>query len=139
MILRRSDHPWVRFQREERERAEAAANAEAEAEHQLAVAAQRAEREQFAHERAIQQAFDHRNRRAADAMLVRVGISVGDADVEDGDYFGVPVVEAARLCARSDGGEILASDMVRLLVDRRPDRGRTGRFDPINRGCSSRC
>ena len=52
---------------------------------------------------AVQQAFEVRNRRAEHALLVRVGISVGDADVEDGDYFGVPVVEAARLCARADG------------------------------------
>ena len=38
------------------------------------------------------------------------------ADVEDGDYFGLPVVEAARLCAKADGGEILATEFVRMLA-----------------------
>lgn len=65
---------------------------------------------------AIQQAFE---RRAEHALLVRVGVSLGDADVEDGDYFGRPVVEAARLCASASGGEILVADVVRLLTGSR--------------------
>jgi len=65
---------------------------------------------------AIQQACEVRNRRATEPLLVRIGLSLGDADVEDGDYFGVPVIEAARLCARAEGAEILATDVVRLLA-----------------------
>jgi class 3 adenylate cyclase/tetratricopeptide (TPR) repeat protein len=63
----------------------------------------------------IQQSFDARNRRTDEPLVVRVGVSLGDADVEDGDYFGVPVVEAARLCARAEGGEILVANVVRHL------------------------
>ena len=68
---------------------------------------------------AAQQAFELRNRRAAEPMSIRVGVAIGDADVEDGDYFGVPVVEAARLCATAGGDEILISEMVRLLAGAR--------------------
>jgi class 3 adenylate cyclase/tetratricopeptide (TPR) repeat protein len=67
----------------------------------------------------IQQAFDLRNRRADEPLMVRVGVSLGDADVEDADYFGVPVVEAARLCAHADAGEILVADVVRHLAGTR--------------------
>ena len=67
----------------------------------------------------IQRAFELRNHGAADELLIRVGISLGDADVDAGDYYGVPVVEAARLCAAADGGGILATDVVRLLTGSR--------------------
>ena len=53
---------------------------------------------------------------SSEALSIRVGVAVGEAESEDGDYFGLPVVEAARLCARAEGGEILATDMVRLLA-----------------------
>jgi predicted ATPase len=49
-------------------------------------------------------------------MSMRVGLAVGDAEPEDGDWYGRPVVEAARLCARCEGGDILVTDMVRLLA-----------------------
>ncbi|HEX5369783.1 MAG TPA: adenylate/guanylate cyclase domain-containing protein, partial [Dehalococcoidia bacterium] len=39
--------------------------------------------------------------------VVRIGISAGDADGENGDWFGRCVVEASRLCAAASGGEIL--------------------------------
>jgi class 3 adenylate cyclase len=68
---------------------------------------------------AVQRAFERRNRRAAHPLLVRVGISLGDADVEDGDFFGRPVVEAARLCAQAQGGDVLVADVVRLLAGSR--------------------
>jgi len=34
---------------------------------------------------------------------VRIGIALGDATCEDGDYFGTPVIEASRL-VRDGGG-----------------------------------
>ncbi len=53
---------------------------------------------------------------------MRVGISVGDVTVEsDGDVFGAPVVEASRLCAAAEPGEILAVDLVKTMA-----RGRVG-------------
>jgi class 3 adenylate cyclase len=50
---------------------------------------------------AMQQAVDARNRRAEERLGVRIGVSLGEATAEDGDYFGEPVVESARLCARA--------------------------------------
>ena len=38
---------------------------------------------------------------------------------EEGDCFGDPVVEAARLCALCESGQILAADIVRLAAGRR--------------------
>ena len=46
---------------------------------------------------------------------MRIGLSLGEASVEDGDYFGEPVVEASRLCAAAEGGQILVSDLVRQV------------------------
>jgi pentatricopeptide repeat protein len=68
---------------------------------------------------AMQQAIERHNQRADDAALsVRIGISTGEATEEDGDYFGDPVVEAARLCAAADGGQILATEVVKLMAGR---------------------
>jgi len=49
---------------------------------------------------AMQRAVERHNRRIRDSRLeMRVGVSVGDASYEDGDWFGTPVVEASHLCA----------------------------------------
>jgi class 3 adenylate cyclase/energy-coupling factor transporter ATP-binding protein EcfA2 len=47
---------------------------------------------------------------------IRIGISAGDVTLENGDCFGAPVIEASRLCDRAEGGQVLASDLVRLLA-----------------------
>lgn len=69
----------------------------------------------------LQQAFDARNRHATDGERfdLRVGISAGDAFEEAGDFFGPPVVEAARLCATAEGGQILVSAGALTLLDTR--------------------
>ncbi len=67
----------------------------------------------------MQQGVEQSNRVSPEAVGLRVGLSVGEAANEDGDYFGDPVVEAARLCARCDGGQILATDFVRAMAGRR--------------------
>jgi class 3 adenylate cyclase len=59
---------------------------------------------------------------------VRVGLAVGEADEDDGDVFGRPVVEAARLCAIAAPGEVLATATVRDVV-----RGRGG-HEFVDRG-----
>ncbi len=69
---------------------------------------------------AMQQQLDNRPR-AVEPLAIRIGVSAGEVDEEDGDYFGLPVVEAARLCARAEGGEILLTDMVRMLARSRSD------------------
>ena len=68
---------------------------------------------------AMQQGVDGQNRRGGHQIEIRVGISGGEATQEGTDYFGDPVVEAARLCAISKGGQILVSDVVRLIAGRR--------------------
>jgi class 3 adenylate cyclase len=68
---------------------------------------------------AMQQAVDDANRRAPHTLGLRVGLSGGEVMVEDGDYFGDPVVEAARVCALCEGGQILVTDAVRFMVGRR--------------------
>lgn len=64
---------------------------------------------------AMQRAIDAASRGAADRVAMRVGISAGDATREGDDWFGVPVVEGSRLCAAAAPGQILVSEVVRLL------------------------
>ena len=70
---------------------------------------------------AMQQAVHALGRREKLDLAIRVGISSGDVTVEGGDCFGVPVIEASRLCAAAGTGEIFAADVVTVLV-----RGRGG-------------
>ena len=50
---------------------------------------------------------------------VRMGLSVGEVSLEEGDLFGTPVVEASRLCNAADGGQILAADVVSRVAGSR--------------------
>ncbi len=70
----------------------------------------------------MQQAVARHNQRSGNARIeMRVGVSAGDATFEDGDYFGTPVVEASRLCAAAKGGQVLMSDLVRMLAGTRSE------------------
>jgi class 3 adenylate cyclase len=64
----------------------------------------------------IQQRFERRNRSAEEALLIKAGVSAGDASTAEGDVFGMPVIEAARLCDRCSAGQILASEIVAHLA-----------------------
>lgn len=77
---------------------------------------------------AVQQAVDsHVRRTESPPFAVRVGVSAGDVSLDADDVFGVPVVEASRLCAAAAGGEILVAEIVRALA-----RGRGGIvFEPM--------
>ena len=76
---------------------------------------------------ALQQEVDRAGRRTpAERLAIRVGANVGEVldtgsadDAED--VFGAAVVLAHRLCASARPGEILVSDLVRLLVGTRSD------------------
>ena len=69
---------------------------------------------------AMQQAIARVSSRRPDAVLqIRVGISAGEVTWEEGDCFGTPVVEAARLSAAAEGDQILASDVVTVLAGSR--------------------
>ncbi len=52
---------------------------------------------------------------------LRVGVSAGESaiDDDDDDWYGTPVVEAARLSAIADAGHTLVTDVVRVLVGTR--------------------
>src|SRR5437660_4548051 len=50
---------------------------------------------------AMQQLFERRYRRAEQGLHVRIGLGAGESTVKDGDYFGMPSIEAARLCAQA--------------------------------------
>ena len=65
---------------------------------------------------AIQTELSKFNRDAENELHVRSGASIGDADVAEGDYFGIAVVEAARLCAIADSDQILVSESIRSLA-----------------------
>ena len=67
---------------------------------------------------AIQQGVDRHNRRGEESIDLRVGISMGEAVEEAGDYFGDCVVEAARLCDKAAGGQILTTELLRAMVGR---------------------
>ncbi len=66
----------------------------------------------------IQRRVDRLDRRVAHPVRVRIGMSAGDVEHVDGDCFGEPVVEAARLCAVAEPGSILVAELVRLLAGR---------------------
>jgi predicted ATPase/class 3 adenylate cyclase len=67
----------------------------------------------------IQRLVSRRNEDSEVALGVRIGISAGDVTERAGDYYGVPVIEAARLCAAATGAQILVSETVRSLVGSR--------------------
>jgi class 3 adenylate cyclase/tetratricopeptide (TPR) repeat protein len=71
---------------------------------------------------AIQQGVEKHNRQQPDEqrMGVRVALHAGEPIQDEADYFGRPVVVAKRLCDQADGGQIVASAVVRdLVADRR--------------------
>ncbi len=92
---------------------------------------------------AIQSAFAERNESAEESIKVRIGLNAGEPIAEDdpggrGDLFGTAVNIAARIAAKAEGGEILASNVVRELVAGKEflfsDRGETelrGFEDPV--------
>ena len=53
---------------------------------------------------AMQQLFERRYRQAEQGLHVRIGLGAGESTVKDGDYFGMPSIEAARLCAQAPCG-----------------------------------
>jgi class 3 adenylate cyclase len=66
----------------------------------------------------MQQVMERHNRTAEEVLAVRIGMATGEATESEDDFFGDPVVTAARLCAVASGDQILATDVVRLLAGR---------------------
>jgi class 3 adenylate cyclase/tetratricopeptide (TPR) repeat protein len=65
---------------------------------------------------AMQHAVQRRSRRASACLSMRVGLALGDATEYTGDWFGTPVVQAARVCAQCAGGQIFVTDTVRAVA-----------------------
>jgi len=65
---------------------------------------------------AIQRAFAEHSESAEEPIRVRIGLNAGEPVAEEKDLFGTAVQLAARICAHTEPGEILASDVVRQLV-----------------------
>ncbi len=65
---------------------------------------------------AMQQTVETLARREGLDLSIRVGLSSGDVTVEDGDCFGIPVVEASRLCSAAGADEIYAAAVVTVLA-----------------------
>jgi len=66
----------------------------------------------------MQQLMERRNRRSEEQMHLRIGIAAGEATVEGGDYFGMPPIEAARLCNQAASDGILASSVAKAMAGR---------------------
>jgi class 3 adenylate cyclase len=67
---------------------------------------------------AMQQLFERRYRNSEQGLHVRIGLGAGESTVKDGDYFGMPSIEAARLCAQAPSGGILVSGLAKTLAGR---------------------
>jgi class 3 adenylate cyclase len=61
---------------------------------------------------ALQRAFEERE---GEPLRIRIGLNAGEPIEEEGDLFGSTVIMAARIAARAESGEVLASDVVRGL------------------------
>ncbi len=69
-------------------------------------------------------------------LAVRIGVSSGEASNEEDDWFGTPVVEAARLESAAGAGQILVSNIVPWIVG---TRGRDFSVPAgLGPGCSGR-
>ena len=66
---------------------------------------------------AIQQAFVERNGTVEEPVRVRIGLHAGEVIKEGEDFFGRNVIMAARVASQAHGGEILASSVLKALVE----------------------
>jgi class 3 adenylate cyclase/tetratricopeptide (TPR) repeat protein len=70
---------------------------------------------------AIQQAVERRNRSADEPIGLRVGVSAGELVVEGSGLMGLAAHEAARVCGLCEPGQVLVTDLVRLMAGSRTD------------------
>lgn len=65
---------------------------------------------------AIQRAFAQHNKSTEEPLRVRVGLHTGEAIQEAGDFYGTHVTLASRIADEAQGGEILASALLKELT-----------------------
>ena len=70
---------------------------------------------------AMQQAAQRQAVAVQAPLAIRIGISLGDVTTEDGDVFGTPVIEAARLVETAQPGQILATAIVQVVAGGRAE------------------
>lgn len=68
---------------------------------------------------AVQQAVAEENERALEKISIRAALAAGDVAWGHDDVSGLPTVEAARLVAVAEGGQVLCTDLVRRLAQGR--------------------
>jgi class 3 adenylate cyclase len=68
---------------------------------------------------AMQRGVDRDNCVGGHPLGLRIGLSGGEVTREGADYFGDPVIEAARMCACAPGGKILVTQVVKDMAGRR--------------------
>ncbi|MFG1708922.1 ATP-binding protein [Nonomuraea sp. M3C6] len=68
---------------------------------------------------AVEQAVADENERAHEKISIRAALAAGDVAWGHDDVSGLPTVEAARLVAVADGGQVLCTDLVRRLAQGR--------------------
>src|SRR5438876_9989672 len=66
---------------------------------------------------AIQKVLLERNQSAEEPVRVRIGLHAGEVIKEGEDFFGRNVIMAARVASQAHGGEILASSVLKALVE----------------------
>src|SRR6476469_9170416 len=50
-------------------------------------------------------------------VRVRMGLHTGEASIVEGDYVGMAVNVAARICSAAHGGQVLVSDVTRAIAE----------------------
>lgn len=71
---------------------------------------------------AMQQDAEWHGRHATEPLGLKIGIHAGEGLPRDGDYYGLWVVVAKRLCEVSQRGQILTTELVRQLVGPRTEQ-----------------
>ena len=66
---------------------------------------------------AMQRAFAQRNESAEEPVNIRIGLHTGEPVKEADDFYGKHVNLAARIASQASGGEILASALLKELID----------------------
>jgi class 3 adenylate cyclase/tetratricopeptide (TPR) repeat protein len=70
---------------------------------------------------AVQQSVDRQAQDGPVPLAVRIGLALGDVSFEEEDVFGTPVVEASRLVAIAQPGQILATSLVPMVAGGRSE------------------
>ena len=88
---------------------------------------------------AMQQALERHNRRGGRAAGHAGRCGCGRGHPRGSDYFGTPVIEASRLCAKAEGGQILVTEMARALTGSRGGHRSSRWARWSSRACPTRC